>query len=185
MYKNLLKLCELIIPDVKLITNSFRLLIEIIPLNKNKIMKRKFLILWFLSSSFTFLAQTEVKGQEMVPMYDTYQKAYKLGSVYYKTGTKIPYTGVLYGKYDNGNYQTMQEYVDGIGNGKWIDFNPEGVKECEGTYVDNRVEGPVKFFYEDGSLKSEGQYLHWKKPIGQWKYYDKAGNVVHTMTYTR
>lgn len=145
-------------------------------------MKRLFLVLLFTSS--ICFSQIDVEGRDVVPMSDTYQKAYKLGSVYYQTGTKIPFTGVLYGKYDNGNYQTMQEYVDGIGNGKWIDFNPEGIKECEGTYRDNRVEGPVKFFYEDGSIKSEGQYLHWKKPIGLWKYYDKKGNLVHTMTYT-
>ncbi len=118
-------------------------------------------------------------------MNDTYQKAYKLGSMYYKTGTDIPFTGVLFGKYDNGNYQTMQEYVDGVGNGKWTDFNPEGIKECEGTYKDNRVEGPVTFFYEDGSVKSMGQYLHWKRPIGKWKYYDKKGNLVHSMNFTR
>jgi antitoxin component YwqK of YwqJK toxin-antitoxin module len=92
---------------------------------------------------------------------------------------------VLYGKYANGNYMTMQEYKNGVGNGKWIDFDPMGNKICEGTYMDNRVEGPVKFYYEDGSLKSEGQFLHWKKPIGKWTYYDKAGNVVHRMTYTR
>ena len=145
-------------------------------------MKRLFLVLLFTSS--ICFSQIDVDGRYVVPMSYTYQKAYKLGSVYYQTGTKIPFTGVLYGKYDNGNYQTMQEYVDGIGNGKWVDFNPEGIKECEGTYRDNRVEGPVKFFYEDGSIKSGGQYLHWKKPIGLWNYYDKKGNLVHTMTYT-
>ncbi|MGB5242452.1 MAG: hypothetical protein WBN28_13870 [Lutimonas sp.] len=145
-------------------------------------MIRFFVVLLFTSS--ICYAQIDVEDRDVAPMSDTYQKAYKLGSVYYRTGTQIPFTGVLYGKYNNGNYQTMQEYVDGIGNGKWIDFNPEGEKECEGTYKDNRVEGPVKFFYEDGSLKSEGQYLHWKKPIGLWKYYDKKGNLVQTMTYT-
>ena len=130
-------------------------------------------------------AQTSENNQEMISMSDTYQTAYKLGSVYYKTGTKTPFTGVLYGKYANGNYQTKQEYVNGVGNGKWTDYSPEGVKECEGTYKDNRVEGPVTFFYENGNVKSEGQYLHWKKPIGKWNYYDKLGNLVHTMTYTK
>lgn len=130
-------------------------------------------------------AQIDTKNQRMIPMSQTYQKAYELGGVYYETGTKKPFTGILYGKYDNGKLMTMQEYVNGIGNGKWIDFDPYERKICEGTYKNNRVEGPVKFFYENGSLKSEGQYLHWKKPIGLWKYYDKKGNIVHTMTYTR
>jgi antitoxin component YwqK of YwqJK toxin-antitoxin module len=148
-------------------------------------MKKTFLFIGFMLVSFLCIAQVDTTNQEMHPMSATYQKAYKIGSVYYKTGTKAPFTGILYGKYQNGNIQTMQEYVNGIGNGKWIDFNPEGIKECEGTYKNNRVEGPVTFFYENGSVKSKGQYLHWKKPIGLWKYYDKKGNLVHTMTYTR
>lgn len=123
--------------------------------------------------------------QKEISMSDTYQKAYKLGSKYYEIGSDKPFTGVLYGKYDNGNYMTMQEYVDGVGNGKWTDFDPYGRKVCEGTYKDNKVEGPVTFFYEDGSIKSKGQYLHWKRPIGKWTYYDKEGNIVSTMNYTR
>tara|TARA_R110002072_G_scaffold160767_3_gene312172 strand:+ start:781 stop:1170 length:390 start_codon:yes stop_codon:yes gene_type:complete len=123
--------------------------------------------------------------KQMVSMAETYQKPYKLGAVYYKKGTSTPFTGILYGKYDNGNLMTTQEYVNGVGNGKWADYDPLGNKVCEGTYENNKVEGPVKFFYEDGSLKSAGQYLDWKKPIGLWKYYDKEGNLVHEMTFTR
>ncbi|ARV08509.1 hypothetical protein BTO05_02185 [Winogradskyella sp. PC-19] len=118
------------------------------------------LVMLFMSSGLS-------QEQKLVSMSNTYQKAYKLGSKYYKTGSDKPFTGVLYGKYDNGNYMTMQEYVDGVGNGKWIDFDPYGRKVCEGTYKDNKVEGPVTFFYEDGSVKSKGQYLHWKRPIGK------------------
>jgi antitoxin component YwqK of YwqJK toxin-antitoxin module len=97
----------------------------------------------------------------------------------------VPFTGILYGRYDNGQLMTIQEYVDGIGNGTWVQFNPDGTKLEQGTYVDNRVEGPVTQFYEDGSIKAKGQYLHWKKPIGEWVYYDREGKVVHEMTYTR
>ncbi|SHH59156.1 toxin-antitoxin system YwqK family antitoxin [Winogradskyella jejuensis] len=144
-------------------------------------MKTILSLLLIIICAITGFAQNE----KLVSMSNTYQKAYKLGSKYYEIGSKKPFTGTLYGKYDNGNYMTMQEYVDGVGNGKWIDFDPYGRKTCEGTYKDNRVEGPVTFFYEDGSIKSKGQYLHWKKPIGKWTYYDKEGNVVSTMTYTR
>ncbi|NNL82732.1 MAG: hypothetical protein HKP28_05045, partial [Winogradskyella sp.] len=83
--------------------------------------------------------QIEKSNKKLVAMSNTYQKAYKLGSVYYEVGTDKPFTGILYGKYDNGNYMTMQEYEDGIGNGKWADFDPYGRKMCEGTYKNNRV----------------------------------------------
>ena len=148
-------------------------------------MKYYILSLVFATLSCTSSAQTETTNQKMVSMSDTYQKAYKLGSVYYEIGTNKPYTGVLYGTYDNGKLMTTQDYVDGIGNGKWTQYDPYGNKECEGTYIDNRVEGPVTFFYEDGSIKSKGQYAHWKQPIGKWTYYDKQGKIIHTMVYTK
>jgi len=47
----------------------------------------------------------------MVLMSDSYQNDYKLGSIYYNMGSNTPFTGILYGKYANGNYQTKQEYV--------------------------------------------------------------------------
>ncbi|SDS33647.1 MORN repeat variant [Formosa sp. Hel1_31_208] len=148
-------------------------------------MKHMIFLLAIINVTCFVTAQSDTSDRKMIAMSDTYQKAYKMGSIYYEIGSNKPFTGILYGKYANGNLLTTQEYVDGIGNGKWTQYDPNGNKECEGTYVDNRVEGPVKFYYEDGSLKSEGQYLHWKQPIGKWVYYDKQGIVVHTMTYTR
>ena len=106
-------------------------------------MKNSILFLTLFSISLAFYAQEKKVKQQMIPMSNTYQKAYKLGSVYYKIGTTIPFTGILYGKYDNGNFMTKQEYINGIGNGKWTDYDPLWNKICEGTYKDNKVEGAV------------------------------------------
>jgi len=121
---------------------------------------------------------------KMLAMSQTYTKPYKLGNVYYQQGSDKPFTGVLFGRYDNGNLLTTQEYVDGVGNGAWIDYDPEGNIERKGTYSNNKVEGPVTLYYENGSIKATGQYLHWKRPIGEWVYFDKSGQVAHRMTYT-
>ncbi len=144
-----------------------------------------------LLSLFPFLAcaqptkPIDTTDMAMVPMSETYQRGNTPnGSPYYQRGSNEPYTGILYGRYDNGELMTMQEYVDGIGNGTWIQFNPDGSKLEQGTYINNRVEGPVTQYYEDGSIKAKGQYRHWKQPIGPWTYYDREGKVVHRMTYT-
>jgi antitoxin component YwqK of YwqJK toxin-antitoxin module len=147
------------------------------------------LLSFFLLLSINGCAQTEkqlqAKEPAMIPMTETYQRAADgIGSRYYQDGSSSPFTGVLYGRYDNGELMTTQDYVDGIGNGKWTSYDPDGRKNEEGTYVENRVEGPVTLFYEDGSVKARGQYKHWKQPIGKWIYYDRQGNVVHEMTYT-
>lgn len=130
--------------------------------------------------------EIDTAGQNMVPMSDTYQRfTTSYGNRYFENGSDHPYSGILYGRYDNGQLMTLQEYSKGIGNGTWIQFNPDGTKDEQGTYVENRVEGPVIRYWEDGSIKAKGQYRHWKQPIGKWTYYDRKGNVVHTMTYTR
>jgi antitoxin component YwqK of YwqJK toxin-antitoxin module len=110
-------------------------------------MKTSFTLILTLLIFSSINSQNNESDIKLTAMNNTYQKAYKLGSVYYERGSDKPFTGILYGKYDNGNYMTMQEYVNGIGNGKWIDFDPYGNKVCEGTYKDNRVEGPVTFYY--------------------------------------
>jgi antitoxin component YwqK of YwqJK toxin-antitoxin module len=42
--------------------------------------------------------------------------------------------------------------------------------------------GIGKFFYEDGSLQSSGNYIHGFK-TGDWKVYDKKGAVIATDSY--
>ncbi len=42
--------------------------------------------------------------------------------------------------------------------------------------------GTGKFFYEDGSLQSSGNYTHGFK-TGDWKVYDKKGNITATDSY--
>lgn len=123
-------------------------------------------------------------GTKMYAMRETVSK-YDDGPKYFIRGSDKAYTGFLYASYDNGEMMSVQQFEEGVGNGIWINYAPDGRKECQGTYVNNRVEGPVTFFYEDGSIKSEGQYREWKRPIGLWTYYDRQGNVVSTMNYTR
>lgn len=127
---------------------------------------------------------TILDTSEMYAMSETFTK-YENGGKYYIKESNIPYTGFLYAKYDNGQMQSIQQFEGGVGNGIWINYDPEGNKECQGTYVNNRVEGPVTFYYEDGSVKSTGQYRDWKRPIGLWTYYDRNGNVVSKKVYTR
>ena len=110
------------------------------------------MLLLFCFHAYIASAQTVTNDKEMVLMSDSYQNDYKLGSIYYNMGSNTPFTGILYGKYVNGNYQTKQEYVDGVGN---------------------------------GNVKFKGLYLHLKKPIGEWKYFDMKLSLAHIMTYTR
>ena len=102
---------------------------------------------------------------------------------YYAKGENKPFTGILYAKYPNGNYSSWQEYVDGLGQGKWINYYENGNYKEIGYYNNNFVEGPIKKYYENGTLKAEGNYKDWRIKIGEWKYFDKNGALESTIDY--
>jgi antitoxin component YwqK of YwqJK toxin-antitoxin module len=128
-------------------------------------------------------AQIDTLQQRMVSMNATSEKPYKIGSVYYKKGESKPFTGVLYGKYTNGNYLSIQEYKNGIGNGKWVNYYDDGTLKEVGTYIDNRVEGPIEMYHPNGQLKAKGTYKHWRKKVGLWIYYDTNGTLIKQANY--
>ena len=147
-------------------------------------MKQLCLVLAIAITSISLAqAPIDTTNQEMVSMSATYQKPYTVGGVYYKKQDTVPFTGVLYGKYANGNYLSIQEYKDGIGNGTWVNYYEDGSVKEVGTYRDNRVEGPIRQFHENGKLKAEGTYAHWRRKVGVWKFYDPQGKLLKTVTY--
>lgn len=133
--------------------------------------------------SFCMLGQIDTLNRNMISMSETIEKPYKVGSVYFKKGATKPYTGILYGKFENGNYLTIQEYVDGIGNGKWVNYYSDGTLKEIGTYRDNLVEGPIRQFHPNGKLKAKGNYKHWKRKVGTWEYFDTDGQLTETVVY--
>ncbi len=102
---------------------------------------------------------------------------------YYAKGSSVPFTGILFAKYENGQYSSWQEYVDGIGEGKWINYYENGNFKEVGHYRQNKVEGPIKKYYVDGTIKAEGTYKDWRIKIGKWYYYNPSGGLIRTVDY--
>lgn len=102
---------------------------------------------------------------------------------YFAKGETKPFTGVLFAKYANGNFSSWQEYVEGVGQGKWINYYENGNFKEVGHYNQNLVEGPIKKYYENGVLKAEGNYKDWRIKVGQWNYYDQQGNLKTLKNY--
>lgn len=127
----------------------------------------------------TIFAQIDTLDRPMLPMSATTQRPHTTtGSIYSQRGATDPFTGVLYGRYANGNYLSMQEYDRGIGNGRWMNYYEDGTVQEIGTYRDNRTEGPIRQYYANGNLRAEGTYAHWRKKVGTWRYYNEAGELV-------
>ncbi len=145
-----------------------------------------FLLLFFLTISGyaqNTIAMSQTVTKREVSMSNATGKRTSGIYRYYAKGDDNPYTGVLFAKYPNGNYSSWQEYVDGIGQGKWINYYKNGNYKEVGYYNNNLVEGPIKKYYENGILKAEGNYKDWRIKIGKWKYYDQKGKLESTIDY--
>jgi antitoxin component YwqK of YwqJK toxin-antitoxin module len=103
----------------------------------------------------------------MVSMNDANAKyGGRYGQQYFAKGSKEPYTGFLVARYDNGAYESVQQFKDGNSNGIMINYDPDGHKKLQCTSINNKTIGPVILLYEDGSVKVKGEYIHLKKSLG-------------------
>ena len=136
---------------------------------------------WFFNSSS--FAQIDTANQEMVSMADTYQKQKDGAFRYFKNGEEKPYDGVLFGKYENGNYLSIQEFKNGIGEGTWTNYYENGNLKEVGTYQKDKVAGPIQKFYPSGKLKAKGNYREWRIRVGEWIYYDEQGKIIKKENY--
>ena len=124
-----------------------------------------------------------VEARQEISMSDAEGKSQDGIYRYYKKGESKPFTGILFSKHSNGQIDSWQEYVDGVGQGKWINYYDNGNFREVGNYEQNRVEGPISKFYPDGTLKAKGNYKDWRIKIGKWEYFDTSGNLASTIDY--
>lgn len=136
-----------------------------------------------LALSQNSLSMAVVESRREVSMADASGKTSEGIYRYYAKGEDEPYTGILFSKFENGNYDSWQEYVNGVGQGKWINYYENGNYREVGYYNQNRVEGPIKKYYDNGTLSAEGQYKDWRIKVGKWTYYNKNGKVTNTANY--
>jgi antitoxin component YwqK of YwqJK toxin-antitoxin module len=129
------------------------------------------------------VSMEDVESRREVSMDDASGKRTDGVYRYYAKGEEKPFTGVLFSKHSNGEISSWQEYVDGVGQGKWINYYDNGNYKEVGHYNNNLVEGPIKKYYENGMIKAEGTYKDWRIKVGEWKYYDQNGNLESTKNY--
>jgi antitoxin component YwqK of YwqJK toxin-antitoxin module len=150
-------------------------------------MKIQLSILLLFSPLFCFsqntLSMGEVEGRQELSMSEVSGKTSKGIYRYYARGNEEPFTGILYSRHSNGKISSWQQYVNGVGQGQWINYYENGNYKEIGHYEQNRVEGPMKKFHLNGELKAAGNYKDWRIRTGEWKYYDKTGKLVSTIDY--
>ena len=115
-------------------------------------------------------------------------------SSYEKTGYRTDFVTTTYylNKKDSSVCQLMK---DSAGKIRQVIITKKDIRIFFGSYYKTgqlqndlpldtfgQFHGTGKFFYEDGSLQSTGNYKHGFK-TGDWKVYDKKGKVTATDSY--
>lgn len=96
--------------------------------------------------------------------------------------------------YFKGNEQVWLQYystmvkrsegrvVNGLREGPWTFYHPDGSVQTECTFVGGLEEGPYKVFRQGGIPYYIGQYTHGQR-TGTWEVYDDQGNLVAKKEY--
>ncbi|MDF1699485.1 MAG: hypothetical protein P1U56_26770 [Saprospiraceae bacterium] len=149
--------------------------------------KLNVLLILFVLPVFVFaqniVAMQDVEGRREVSMNDVNGKTTNGEYKYYAKGEKDPFTGILFSKHPNGNTSSWQEYVDGLGQGKWINYYENGNYKEIGNYHQNLVQGSIKKYYPNGKIKAEGNYKDWRIKVGLWNYFDEDGNLKYSKNF--
>ncbi len=150
-------------------------------------MKIKYFALFLLFPIFAFsqntLSMNEVTQRAEVSMNDVTGKRVDGFYRYYEKGVTEPFTGILFSNHPNGQVHSWQNFIDGIGQGEWINYYDNGNFREIGNYNQNRVEGPIEKYHRNGQLQAKGTYKEWRIKTGEWKYYDESGKLIRTENY--
>jgi antitoxin component YwqK of YwqJK toxin-antitoxin module len=87
--------------------------------------------------------------------------------------------------YDN-DVMIGQGMIDSLGRrtGKWKLFYPDGTLRSEGEYVHGKKEGPWNYFYSNGQKEQKGAYKD-DLPTGQWQWFFPDGKMHREEMYRR
>ncbi|HIF14826.1 MAG TPA: hypothetical protein EYQ86_05710 [Bacteroidetes bacterium] len=100
---------------------------------------------------------------QKVPLNETVQKSAK---IYYKS---MPFNGVAFSRYANGNVYMEEEYENGIRSGEKRIWYLNGKQKLKEVYLDGKLNGEKIEWYENGIMKTKRTYL---EGVETGKYYE-------------
>tara|TARA_B100001287_G_scaffold276854_1_gene290144 strand:- start:10324 stop:10779 length:456 start_codon:yes stop_codon:yes gene_type:complete len=107
--------------------------------------------------SFLFISNA-FYTQDRIHVAETNIDFSRLPDVVIQKKDSLPYSGLVYSKYKNGNIQYEWAYENGVPNGLWKYYFYTGKIQYEFTYVDGDKNGPCRAWYFNGALNFESQY---------------------------
>ena len=92
------------------------------------------------------------------------------GLIYLPNKTK-PFSGKNLCEYKSGQYKSQGKIKKGVKDGKWIEWNENGIKQTEALYKDGEWFGETQYgYHQNGQKYSEESYnyLGWRSKLSLW-----------------
>lgn len=152
---------------------------------KTKIMYQKKLYLLIT----LFIIQYSVAQDTITTFYDQKWKEIKNieNATFYRKFFTSGNTYLANDYYKNGNIQMTGTYANKKGTlreGFFKYFFENGNVKSEGNYLKNEQNGKWKNYLENGTLDSEGEYVKGKKN-GEWIWYSESGKICAKENYIK
>jgi uncharacterized protein len=84
--------------------------------------------------------------------------------------------------YPDGRLDCEGTYERGAKSGLWTFWYPEGAMDCMGEYRDDIEDGPWVSWYNNGQIQEEGIFQSGRK-VGHWKYWTEDGQTLSEVDY--
>lgn len=89
----------------------------------------------------------------------------------------------------SGDYYEKGTYRDGLKNGKWTSMylvvnggKTDSIPSFTGNFIDDVPDGKHVYYWENGKIKDEGNYIAGKKD-GEWSKFNSDGTLFLIITY--
>jgi len=76
--------------------------------------------------------------------------------------------------FDFGLYRETGSYRGGMRFGKWKSFYQDGTLRFEGEFIDDNMNGKVTWYWPDGKIRETGTYLNGSRQ-GDWTFFSEDG----------
>lgn len=128
----------------------------------------KFFIIILLIIPLSSCSKKTVKSELSAPL------VLRDGLLFKDSLSTTPYTGRHKSRMLD---QTIEyEVIDGIRQGDFIIYFPNGKTQMKGTLTDNKNTGTWIYYRSDGSIESKGEYVN-DTPSGKWSWYQLNGKL--------
>lgn len=113
----------------------------------------RFIVLVFTSIIFHSCQQKELHSTSLVERND----------LVYEVNKTDPYTGKVFQKYSNDQFEYIGQYREGLKDGSWASFYENGQIEKESQYENGKLNGLSISYRDDGSLVKQEEFLDGKR----------------------